>query len=56
MNCIREGEGNRHISATDYNERSSRSHTVFQFVIESRSKGIPTTANRGVRLSQLVCD
>ncbi|KAK4512041.1 serine/threonine protein kinase [Mucor velutinosus] len=53
MNCIREGEGNRHISATDYNVRSSRSHTIFQLVIESRSKGIPTSANRGVRLSQL---
>ncbi|CAO0803020.1 unnamed protein product [Mucor circinelloides] len=53
MNCIREGEGNRHISATDYNERSSRSHTIFQLVIESRSKGIPNSANRGVRLSQL---
>lgn len=55
MDCIREGEGNRHISATDYNEHSSRSHTIFQLVIESRSKGIPTSANRGVRLSQLVC-
>ncbi|KAI8052663.1 P-loop containing nucleoside triphosphate hydrolase protein [Thamnidium elegans] len=53
MNCIKEGEGNRHISATDYNEHSSRSHTVFQFVIESRSKGVPANANRGVRVSQL---
>ncbi|CEP09806.1 hypothetical protein [Parasitella parasitica] len=53
MDCIREGEGNRHISATDYNEHSSRSHTIFQLVIESRSKGIPTSENRGVRLSQL---
>lgn len=54
MNCIKEGEGNRHISATDYNEHSSRSHTVFQFVIESRSKGAPANDNRGVRVSQLV--
>lgn len=54
MNCIKEGEGNRHISATDYNEHSSRSHTIFQLVIESRSKGIPTSTNRGVRVSQLV--
>lgn len=51
MNCIKDGEGNRHISATDYNEHSSRSHTIFQLVIESRSKGLP---NRGVRVSQLV--
>ena len=54
MACIKEGEGNRHISATDYNEHSSRSHTIFQLVIESRSKGLPTNANRGVRVSQLV--
>ncbi|CAO3643581.1 unnamed protein product [Mucor hiemalis] len=53
LNCIKDGEGNRHISATDYNERSSRSHTIFQIVIESRSKGLPTNANRGVRVSQL---
>lgn len=54
LNCIKDGEGNRHISATDYNERSSRSHTIFQIVIESRSKGLVTNANRGVRVSQLV--
>lgn len=54
INCIKEGEGNRHISATDYNERSSRSHTIFQLIIESRSKGLPTNANQGVRVSQLV--
>lgn len=53
LNCIKDGEGNRHISATDYNERSSRSHTIFQIVIESRSKGLVTNANRGVRVSQL---
>lgn len=27
---------NRHVSATDYNEKSSRSHAIFQIVIESR--------------------
>ena len=27
---------NRHPSATDYNERSSRSHTIFQMTIESK--------------------
>lgn len=55
IGCIKEGEGNRHISATDYNEHSSRSHTIFQFVIESRSKGLPSNTNKGVRCSQLVC-
>lgn len=54
LDCIKEGEGNRHISATDYNEHSSRSHTIFQLVIESRSKGLPTSSNKGVRFSQLV--
>ncbi|KAG2194188.1 hypothetical protein INT47_007920 [Mucor saturninus] len=50
MNYIKDGEGNRHISATDYNEHSSRSHTIFQLVIESCSRGVPS---RGVRVSQL---
>lgn len=54
MECIREGEGNRHISATDYNEHSSRSHTIFQFIIESRLKGLPTDTKKSVRCSQLV--
>ncbi|KAK9763818.1 Kinesin-like protein kip2 [Basidiobolus ranarum] len=36
MKVIQRGEANRHISATDYNEHSSRSHTIFQMVIESR--------------------
>jgi hypothetical protein len=30
------GEANRHTGSTDYNARSSRSHTVFQMIIESR--------------------
>ncbi|KAI7889463.1 kinesin motor domain-containing protein, partial [Mucor mucedo] len=50
MNYIKDGEGNRHISATDYNEHSSRSHTIFQLVIESCPRGVPS---RGVRVSQL---
>lgn len=32
------GIANRHTSATDYNEHSSRSHTIFQLVIESRPR------------------
>eukprot|EP00798_Chlamydomonas_sp_ICE-L_P003492 gene3493-13558_t len=31
-----EGESNRHIGSTKMNEKSSRSHTVFRMVIESR--------------------
>ncbi|ORZ41738.1 P-loop containing nucleoside triphosphate hydrolase protein [Catenaria anguillulae PL171] len=36
LKVITRGESNRHISTTDYNEHSSRSHTIFQMVIESR--------------------
>ncbi|CAO3592942.1 unnamed protein product [Absidia cylindrospora] len=36
LNVIQQGEGNRHISTTDYNLHSSRSHAIFQMVIESR--------------------
>ncbi|KAM0750409.1 kinesin-domain-containing protein [Meredithblackwellia eburnea MCA 4105] len=33
---LRRGEENRHTGKTDFNERSSRSHSVFQITIESR--------------------
>ncbi|KAF6256323.1 P-loop containing nucleoside triphosphate hydrolase protein, partial [Scenedesmus sp. NREL 46B-D3] len=36
LELLREGEANRHIGATKMNEGSSRSHTVFRMVIESR--------------------
>ncbi|KAJ1991857.1 hypothetical protein GGI25_003217 [Coemansia spiralis] len=32
------GDRNRHIAGTNMNERSSRSHTIFRIVIESREK------------------
>ncbi|KAI8847410.1 kinesin motor domain-containing protein [Chytridium lagenaria] len=38
MKVIQRGEQNRHFGSTDYNEHSSRSHTIFQMVIESRDK------------------
>ncbi|CAO3618585.1 unnamed protein product [Cunninghamella blakesleeana] len=43
MNVIQKGEGNRHISTTDYNLHSSRSHTIFQMVIESRQRSNNST-------------
>ncbi|KAG1448063.1 hypothetical protein G6F56_009056 [Rhizopus delemar] len=52
MDCIQKGESNRHISATDYNDRSSRSHTIFQLVIESRQKSDESKTN-SVQISQL---
>lgn len=35
---------NRHISSTDYNLHSSRSHTLFQMVIESRERSSTSTS------------
>ncbi|GAA5874768.1 hypothetical protein JCM8547_005206 [Rhodosporidiobolus lusitaniae] len=33
---LKRGSENRHVGSTDFNERSSRSHSVFQMTIESR--------------------
>ncbi|KAI9230035.1 MAG: P-loop containing nucleoside triphosphate hydrolase protein [Piptocephalis tieghemiana] len=40
MGILRRGEANRHISATESNERSSRSHTILQIIVESRKRGV----------------
>ncbi|KAI9596178.1 P-loop containing nucleoside triphosphate hydrolase protein [Syncephalis fuscata] len=48
MRVIRKGESKRHVSTTDYNEHSSRSHTIFQLIIESRERGMPNLS-MGVR-------
>ncbi|WFC94762.1 hypothetical protein MBRA1_001396 [Malassezia brasiliensis] len=45
---LERGEAARHVGATDWNTRSSRSHSVFQLTIESRE-----AAQGGVRVSQL---
>ncbi|TFY63510.1 hypothetical protein EVJ58_g3221 [Rhodofomes roseus] len=39
---LQRGEGNRRTASTDWNERSSRSHSVFRVVIESRERGSGT--------------
>jgi len=36
---LERGWGNRRTASTDWNERSSRSHSVFRVVIESRERG-----------------
>jgi len=49
---LERGYGNRRTASTDWNERSSRSHSVFRLVIESREKevggfsGSPGTSGR----------
>ncbi|KAJ1926088.1 Kinesin-like protein kip2 [Tieghemiomyces parasiticus] len=63
---LKAGEANRHIGATDFNAHSSRSHSIFQLIIESREHsglGIGTpmrfrsnsqpARESGVRISQL---
>ncbi|KZT73855.1 kinesin-domain-containing protein [Daedalea quercina L-15889] len=51
LKCVREvlqrGEGNRRTASTDWNERSSRSHSVFRVVIESRERGSGAQADEG---------
>ncbi|KAJ2886189.1 hypothetical protein H4R27_000848 [Coemansia aciculifera] len=39
------GDSNRQVAGTNMNERSSRSHTIFSIVVESREKADPTAAS-----------
>lgn len=57
------GAKNRHVGETNMNERSSRSHTIFRMVIESRDRqsadeGDASSSRQSytgaVRVSQLV--
>lgn len=58
---LEDGQKHRHVNATDWNERSSRSHTAFKIVVESWARGEETntsSASKGngkkVRISELV--
>ncbi|KAF9579272.1 hypothetical protein BGW38_004531 [Lunasporangiospora selenospora] len=65
MRIIERGDHQRHVSSTDFNAHSSRSHSIFQIVIESRDRsstnGSPTLrkpipgakSSLAVRVSQL---
>ena len=55
LKLIEDGQRMRHVGATDWNERSSRSHCVFQITIESKAKACSSSAEGGgeTRLSQL---
>lgn len=44
---LERGYANRRTASTDWNERSSRSHSVFRVVVESRERGAPPSANDG---------
>jgi len=41
---LAQGESHRHICKTNYNDVSSRSHTIFQIMVESQSNGIKDKA------------
>ncbi|NXP05824.1 CENPE protein, partial [Thinocorus orbignyianus] len=45
MEWVRKGEKNRHYGETKMNEHSSRSHTIFRMIIESRERSDPANAN-----------
>ncbi|XP_054058213.1 centromere-associated protein E isoform X2 [Rissa tridactyla] len=45
MEWIRKGEKNRHYGETKMNEHSSRSHTIFRMITESRERSDPANAN-----------
>ncbi|KAF8963817.1 hypothetical protein BGZ46_000915 [Entomortierella lignicola] len=46
MRIIERGDYQRHVSSTDFNAHSSRSHSIFQIVIESRDRS-PGSSNGG---------
>ncbi|KAK1406689.1 hypothetical protein QVD17_38297 [Tagetes erecta] len=57
LNLIQMGEVNRHFGETNMNVRSSRSHTIFRMVIESKGKDIGSndysTLDDAIRVSVL---
>ncbi|KAJ2696968.1 hypothetical protein H4218_004278, partial [Coemansia sp. IMI 209128] len=42
---LRKGDRNRQVAGTNMNERSSRSHTIFSIIVESREAADPATAS-----------
>ncbi|GAA5850304.1 hypothetical protein JCM9279_006523 [Rhodotorula babjevae] len=53
LDVLREGEARRRVGATDWNERSSRSHCVFIVTIESMSKKDGTARTSRLNLIDL---
>ncbi|XP_066241622.1 centromere-associated protein E isoform X1 [Saccopteryx leptura] len=53
LKWIRKGEKNRHYGITKMNQRSSRSHTIFRMILESREKGEPSNCEGAVKVSHL---
>ena len=38
LSLLRAGESHRHVGSTNFNEASSRSHTIFRVIIESKER------------------
>ncbi|KAH9699119.1 kinesin-like protein KIN-7N [Citrus sinensis] len=53
LKLIESGEVNRHFGETNMNVRSSRSHTIFRMVIESKGKDNDSSSTDAIRVSVL---
>ncbi|EST10124.1 Kinesin, motor domain protein [Kalmanozyma brasiliensis GHG001] len=53
LDLLQRGQEERHVGATDWNERSSRSHCVFTLTIESHPRTSSPDTGKEVRISQL---
>jgi centromeric protein E len=57
MSVLAAGEAHRHVGATDFNAVSSRSHTIFRLVAESKLRpaddAAPSPSQAAVRVSSL---
>lgn len=51
---LKAGEAQRHVGATDMNDKSSRAHTLFKLIIESKQRGDPAEAPVRVSFLNLV--
>ncbi|XP_029416096.1 centromere-associated protein E isoform X2 [Nannospalax galili] len=53
LKWISKGEKNRHYGVTKMNQRSSRSHTIFRMILESREKGESSNCEGSIKVSHL---
>ncbi|PIK39229.1 putative centromere-associated protein E [Apostichopus japonicus] len=54
LDLMRKGNEHRHIGQTNMNEHSSRSHTIFKVIIESRERRDDETLDLAVNCSELL--
>uniref|UniRef100_A0A8C8T2P9 Centromere-associated protein E n=1 Tax=Peromyscus maniculatus bairdii TaxID=230844 RepID=A0A8C8T2P9_PERMB len=53
LKWITTGEKNRHYGITKMNQRSSRSHTIFRMILESRENGESSNCDGSIKVSHL---